>query len=455
MEDLQVHRHFFTVKSHSGMSLPAILLINADENCTHWFQRQLCHSHQVFSAPDESQALAMLRHRSFRLVFVVDFPFLSDSISTLKAFRDSLPVVAVCQHAYYETIVQAFRSGADDCLTLPLNATELRAAVERLERRIVRQLIKKGKWLRAGWWLLHAWLAVGTGRQAAALPVELLYPETHLPQTTNTDILSHTPAISAPPPVSPSLHTLRLYLLDGFRLTINEIAIEQMLNRKAKAIFCYLLFHHQKKTARDVLCETFWPHATPESARNCLNVALHSIRQVVKECAPDSEFIRFEKDCYFLNPDVYIWTDAEHFQQHWRTGKALELSAGITQAVPEYEQALALYKGDFLEENQFETWLNWERENFREIYMVMLDRLSRYYMQMQHFEAARQFCEKILHLDSCREDIHRRLMECFHGMGQRDRAVRQFRRCRELLREELEVGPSKATLDLYEAIRNS
>ena len=69
-----------------------------------------------------------------------------------------------------------------------------------------------------------------------------------------------------------------------------------------------------------------------------------------------------------------------------------------------------------------------------------------------HHEAI-SVCKKILEKDNCREDIYRRLMECFYGSGHRDRAIKIFRKCTKSLKTELEVEPTAATIQLYRRIK--
>ncbi len=56
---------------------------------------------------------------------------------------------------------------------------------------------------------------------------------------------------------------------------------------------------------------------------------------------------------------------------------------------------------------------------------------------------------EVLHHDSTREDVHRRLMRLYAQMGARDQAVRQFHSCQGVLRRELDLVPEKETLALY------
>ena len=107
-----------------------------------------------------------------------------------------------------------------------------------------------------------------------------------------------------------------------------------------------------------------------------------------------------------------------------------------------------------MEEELYDEWASMERENFREMYLAVLDRLSENYVFSNQCTPAARLCEEMLEKDDCREDIHRRLMLCYYRMGCRDKALRQFKKCLKALKAELEVEPTKPTRLLYDEIRN-
>jgi DNA-binding SARP family transcriptional activator len=248
---------------------------------------------------------------------------------------------------------------------------------------------------------------------------------------------------------------LRVQCLGTFTVIVNGVAIEQWPSRKGKALSAYLAFHHTRRIYREVLMDKFWPRSSPDSARNCLNVALHGVRRLFHRIDPAHEYILFKDECYFINPEIEVWLDVEEFVRRWRVAQSIERESGLANAVGEYELAAALYKGDFMEDDVYESWPSTEREHFKEIYLVILDRLSKHYSSDSDPATAISLCELILQKDNCREDIHRRLMRCYYTLGQRDKALRQFRKCRDALRQELEIDPTGTTLELYAQIKGN
>jgi DNA-binding SARP family transcriptional activator len=235
---------------------------------------------------------------------------------------------------------------------------------------------------------------------------------------------------------------------------VNGKKLNNWPGHKAKLLFAYLCYSHRLKIGKDVLMEKFWPSSSAESARNSLNVALHGVRQWLVQNGVSAEVLAYREDCYFFQ-DVHIVLDTDEFTQKWKAAQRIEKERGLEEALSTYEYAARLYNGDFIEEYPYESWTDLERENLREIYILILDRISKHYALDGKPEYAADLCEQILKKDNCREDIYRRMMKCFDRLGQRERAIRTYKKCTQVLREELDVAPSEETLQLFDRIHKS
>lgn len=250
------------------------------------------------------------------------------------------------------------------------------------------------------------------------------------------------------------LPSMTLYCLGPFRIYLDDKLINNWSGGKGKAIFKYIVAKRGRPVSKDILMDVFWRNADPEAARNNLNVAIYGLRQAFRAIRPDFSSILFQDDHYLLNPAVPVWVDLEQFVQRYEAGQRLERRGNLAEALSEYEVAESLYQGDFLEEDLYEDWPIQQRESLRDSYLLILDRLSRHYLEEKRYTTCIQLCHKILAKDDCREDIHRRLMRCYSRQGQRNLSVRQYHLCVEALARVLEVSPMEETVALYQQIRN-
>ena len=112
------------------------------------------------------------------------------------------------------------------------------------------------------------------------------------------------------------------------------------------------------------------------------------------------------------------------------------------------EQACARYRGDFLEGlevegEEFEDWRMSERMRLREIAIAAMSRLLEQHVTDGAAEKAIATGEKLLSLDPTSEAAYRSLMQAYLTQGARGGAIRQYQRCRKILRRELSVIPHR------------
>jgi hypothetical protein len=87
------------------------------------------------------------------------------------------------------------------------------------------------------------------------------------------------------------------------------------------------------------------------------------------------------------------------------------------------------------------------------MYLSMLDKLLDYCEAQSEPEAGLMYGQQILRYDRARERTHRRMMRLHYLAGDRTSALRQYHSCVQALAEELDVGPAKSTVALYNQIR--
>ena len=249
---------------------------------------------------------------------------------------------------------------------------------------------------------------------------------------------------------TPTVTAVSVHMLGKFELTIEDVVLK-LPTSHSLSILKYLILNHNENTPREVLMDMFWPNAEPETARNNLNVAMHSIRRALRSVI-DRRVIVHKNGAYSIDPDIQIWLDVEEFERLVKTGKRFE-SRNQLAAVSEYEAAISIYQGDFLQENLYEQWTILTREHLRAAYLDILNRLSQIYFNQERYAACITVCQRVLSYDRCREDAYYLLMYCYSRQGQYQLALREFQNCVKALRAELEVEPAPETVQLYNCIR--
>jgi len=189
-----------------------------------------------------------------------------------------------------------------------------------------------------------------------------------------------------------------------------------------------------------------WPDASPTQLRGNFHTCLHHLRRALG----GQEWILFTGEAYTFNGGLDYWCDVEAFSALLDEAR----NAGeAAQAPSALEDAVGLYRGEFLEDFSEGDWFRPRRELLAARYVDALLRLGRAAFEDEQFGLAVQWFERILARDGYHETAHRELIRALVRLGERTRAVRHYEAFVERLREELSAAPDPETVHLAERVR--
>jgi DNA-binding SARP family transcriptional activator len=244
-----------------------------------------------------------------------------------------------------------------------------------------------------------------------------------------------------PPP------TVYIGVLGGYRVLRLERAVCDWQRRTAKSLTKLLAVHPGHALHQEQILDLLWREVDVESAINSFRKALHAARRALEpDLAPRerSSYFRLSDAMLSLNMQ-HVVIDADDFQR--LAERALQ-----GRDITAYETALAAYGGELLPEDRYEEWCVDRRSFLMELTVRLLVGLAELLQQHGAYTVAADRLGEVLALDRTREDVHCRLMRLYAGMGARDRAIRQFHICEDVLRRELQLTPDTETVALYQDV---
>ncbi|MCF1709597.1 hypothetical protein L0V05_12305 [Tabrizicola sp. J26] len=225
---------------------------------------------------------------------------------------------------------------------------------------------------------------------------------------------------------------LRLELFGGPRLVRSSGQTIQIAGRKGLAIVVYLSRCKGMTAPRDRLADLLWSDRDGDHARNSLRQSLAVLRREMSSDLPD--LIRADREMLSLDAGL-LDVDAELFGRLVATGRDEDIRAAL-------DLAAAPFLEGFLSGSAvFDRWAEGERDKLMEMAAEAKAGLARRTGGEEGLALARD----LLASDETREDTHRLLMELYARAGQRDRALKQYQFCRDVLRREFDVSPSAET----------
>jgi len=219
---------------------------------------------------------------------------------------------------------------------------------------------------------------------------------------------------------------------------------------KVRALLAILALRQGHPVRRDELVEALWPDLDYPAALHNLNSTVYDLRRSLEpalERATDS-YIDYEGGSYTLNSGEAHWLDVEAFEAGIAHARR---EPEPTQAMSRYQEALDLYRGEFLADIEPGILLcDMKRQWLRELYLTTSEELAAIYVKQRQEGEAMALYLKAQALDPCRETVARSLMRLALDRRDRATAVAYYRRLERALWRELEILPSQETSLLYD-----
>ncbi len=237
---------------------------------------------------------------------------------------------------------------------------------------------------------------------------------------------------------------LRLKLTGEFQcLTANGIAVELPL-AKDQGLLAILALSPKYTCSRSKNSNLLWSTRGDEQARASLRQSLWSLKNALAEDAEG--VLEVDRKRIALNPSN-VSTDVQELR---------DLAASTT--VESLERAVELYGGELLDslsirDPSWEEWLAIERESLQSEVVTALRKLIDCYAAERDPTKIIATGRRLLDIDPFQEEGHRALIRGYGETNQRALALKQYERCRDLLRRELNASPDCATQDLYAKVK--
>jgi DNA-binding SARP family transcriptional activator len=233
---------------------------------------------------------------------------------------------------------------------------------------------------------------------------------------------------------APSRHEealgLALRCLGAFRVFRDghPVSTTAWQSKKARTLLKILVARRGRSTPRAMLMEELWPGQDPAVLSNRLSVALATVRSVLdpdKQHPPD-RYVAADKDAMRLDLKN-VAVDVEDFLACAASGLSQVRQGRRDEGALALTEAVAMYSGDFLEEDTYEDWAHALREEARATYIAVARTLAEIFVEAGHHDAAIGHYLRILAKDAWDEKAHLDLVWSLEAAGRHGEARRRYR----------------------------
>ena len=194
------------------------------------------------------------------------------------------------------------------------------------------------------------------------------------------------------------------------------------------------------------LIEWLWPGADTEDSMITLRSVVSNLRTTLEPNAvrASRHYIDTRAGGYAWRLSEDVWVDVEAF---------LELTdAQSSTTAAQAEQALALYRGDLLEEEPEAPWALFLREQLRERFFMLVEIRAEDLLAAKQYAAAADVARRGIARSALREPLYRILMRSYAYLGDIASALQSYERFRLLLDHDLGASPTPLTQTLHASI---
>ncbi len=247
--------------------------------------------------------------------------------------------------------------------------------------------------------------------------------------------------------------TLRIRLLGGLAIAVDDAPLSNFLSAKAPALLAYLAVT-RRAHSRDTLAALLWGDLPDVDAKNNLRQVLANLKKTLEP------FLEIQRDTVELKR-AQAAADVWEFEKLEPSLVESDSSALTPEQIAARQALAALYQGEFLagfyvrDAPEFEEWVVTQRARWHDLAVSAYENLTHAFAARGAYANAMQYARHLLTLDPWREEAHRHLMLLYARTGQRSAALAQYETCRRVLRDEMGVEPSAETKNWYERIRDA
>ena len=231
---------------------------------------------------------------------------------------------------------------------------------------------------------------------------------------------------------------VKVRTLGAFEVLVHDapIAFGRKAPKKTLALLKALIARGGS-AAEGALIDQFWPDEDGDAAAKSLGAAVHRLRLLIG--VPDT----------VLQQGGQVWLDRERV---WVDALAFERGLAADGAAAVLD-ALALYQGAFLAEDEGESWPVAMRERLRGKFAhAVAQHAARLEAAHRHGDAIGWYL-KGLDADPVVEPFYQGLMRCYQRLDRLPEALSAYRRLKQTLSVTLSLPPSAATERLYQSLR--
>lgn len=243
-----------------------------------------------------------------------------------------------------------------------------------------------------------------------------------------------------------TVYTLGKFLISDGVVLLNEGNIHSNMISK---LFTYMLLHRDKTLATEDISAALWGDDGTENPSNALKNLMYRLRKALNENFGENDYIITNRGSYKWNPAIKVVLDIEEFERLALQAKRENV---YEEAIYTYEEAIALYKGDFMSKLLDMHWVITLNTYYHGLYLTCVKALCELYLKVERYSDLDRLCNDALKFEKGDEQLYCYQIEARMKSGQISLALSSYERAREIIEKELGIRKTVVLNKVYEEL---
>ena len=226
-----------------------------------------------------------------------------------------------------------------------------------------------------------------------------------------------------------------IYALGKLELRVRNLPVK--IQKKPLEFLKAIIAFGRSGVRHELITDLLWPDAEGDTAFGSFKITLYRLRRLLGDNS-----LPF-KDGKVSLDERRVWVDAAAFERMALKASAhREKGADPQMAVMLAEQAIALYKGPFLMEDQEQGWLFQQREKLSRTFVSLVSFLGERQLAAGEWDKAIATYRKGVEMEPLAELLNEGIIRAYSAAGYRGEAVQSYKKYELALLKNLGVPPA-------------
>lgn len=237
----------------------------------------------------------------------------------------------------------------------------------------------------------------------------------------------------------------RFQIIDG-NVTVDDDNFHSLMLSR---LLMYIILYRDKTLTTEDIATAIWQEEEIDNPAGALKNLMYRLRKNMTKYFGDVDFVLTNRGAYRWNPQIEVNMDIEQFEKLINEAKQENV---IEKAARKYEQALAIYQGDFMTKLTDLHWILTLNTYYHSLYLTCAKALAELYLKLERYEDLEHLCADALNFENADEQLYCYQIEARMHCGKISLAMDSYDKARNIMEKELGIRKTTILNKVYEEL---